>query len=126
MSPFHWGEPQLSLHGASVVVVVAFSLGSRHRHSLQYWVFTSSPQQSPPSHSHPQLLFSSSHQSSPFQLGEPQDPVHPEGGGVGVGLGGVGVGEPPHTLSISAIERILKYYDMDFWAANNFFWQNIC
>ena len=46
---------------------MAAMLGSRHKHSLQYLVLTPSPQQSPPSHSHPQLLFSSSHQLSPLK-----------------------------------------------------------
>ena len=50
--------------------------GSRHSQAEHDWVFTLSPQQSPPSHSHPQLLFSSSHQLSPFHWGEPQLPAH--------------------------------------------------
>ena len=35
-------------------------LGSRHEQSLQYWVFTLGPQQSPPSYEHAILLFISS------------------------------------------------------------------
>ena len=57
-------------------------------------------------------FLSSSHQLSSFHWGEPQDSVHPEGGGVGagwvsVGLGGVGVGELPNVLLISAIWKDL-------------------
>ena len=40
---------------------------SRHWHKVQRSVSTSSPQQSPPSKSHPPWLFSSSHTPSPFQ-----------------------------------------------------------
>ena len=58
--------------------------GSKHSHLVQYFVFTFGPQQSPPSHSHPSLLFLSSHHLSPFQFGA----AHPAGGG--------GVGDPPH------------------------------
>ena len=36
------------------------AFGSRHSQAEQYCVLTLSPQQSPPSHSHPQLLFPSS------------------------------------------------------------------
>ena len=53
--------------------------GSKHSHLVQYLVLTSGPQQSPPSQSHPSLLFSSSHHLSPFQLGAAQ----PAGGGGG-------------------------------------------
>ena len=40
--------------------------GSKHSHLVQYLVLTSGPQQSPPSHSHPSVLFSSSHHLSPL------------------------------------------------------------
>ena len=40
--------------------VVPFSFGSKHAQTEQYCVFTSSPQQSPPSQSHPSLLLLSS------------------------------------------------------------------
>ena len=110
--PFQWGEPQLPAHAGVVVVVVVVVVvcfaGSRHSHALQYVVFTSSPQQSPPSHSHPQLLFSSSHQLSPFHWEEPHVPGQLDGGeGVVVdGAEVVGVGDsPPQAFPISAIKE---------------------
>ena len=48
------------------------SLGSKHSQTEQYCVLALSPQQSPPSHSHPALLFSSSQNLSPFQSGYTQ------------------------------------------------------
>ena len=39
---------------------VPFPFGSKHAQTEQYCVFTSSPQQSPPSQSHPSLLLLSS------------------------------------------------------------------
>ena len=68
---------------------------SRQAHSVQNDVSTFDPQQSPPSHAHPQLLFSSSHQLSPFQCGKPHLPVQG---------GGVGAGDDPHVFPISAMQ----------------------
>ena len=68
-------------------------LGSLHLHSWQKSYSTSSPQQPPPSHLHPQLLLSSSQNLSLAYSLLPQLPVHSFGGFVGfVGLGVVGVG----------------------------------
>ena len=44
-------------------------LGSRHEQSLQYWVFTLGPQQSPPSYVHSILLLISSQYASPIHPG---------------------------------------------------------
>ena len=59
-------------------VVVVFPplppLGSRHEQSLQYWVFTLGPQQSPPSYVHSILLLMSSQYPSAIH---PALPLHP-------------------------------------------------
>ena len=46
--------------------------GAYHSQTLHHWVFTSSPQQSPPSQLHPASLLSSSQYPSPCHCGDPQ------------------------------------------------------
>ena len=49
-----------------------------HSHSLQKRLFISTPQQSPPSNSHPSLLFRSSQNPSPIHSGFPTYPANVE------------------------------------------------
>ena len=72
--------------------LLPYALGSKHTQAEQYSVLTLSPQQSPPSHSHPALLFSSSQNLSPFQSGYTQP------GGVGGGGG-----PPEHTFGAAKL-----------------------
>ena len=87
-------------------VVVEFPplppLGSKHEQSLQYWVFTLGPQQSPPSYVHSILLLLSSQYPSAIHDAVPLHPVV-VGPPVVVGDGEVGAVEVAGVVGVELV-----------------------